>query len=369
MKIAHTKFGIAAVILTVMIASGCNSKKSGAGMMAGMAVNVVAAEAKNQVFQEKISLVGTMAANESVEIKSEIDGTVEEINFEEGQTVKKGQLLISVDKSKLEASVAQAEANSKLAETTSKRYEGITDLRAISKQEFDQAQANSEATRAAVDLVKAELRDATITASFDGVMGERLVSLGQFITKGTSLTFLINQDPMKAEFRVPERYISRLKEKQDIEVSVADYPNEKFKGEVYFIDPQVDELTRTALVKARVPNPDGKLRRGMFANLDLIVNVREGAIVIPETALIPKGDDVSVFVIDAESKAQARPVKVGMRQAGTVEIISGLEAGEKVIVEGFQKIGPGSKVASREEQAAGKDAGANGADKDPSSKK
>ena len=107
-------------------------------------------------------------------------------------------------------------------------------------------------------------------------------------------------------------------------------------------------MTRTALVKALVPNTDGKLRVGMFANLDLIVNVRENAVVIPETALIPKGDDVSVFVIDAESKAQPRPVKVGIRMAGTVEITSGLDVGEKVITEGFQKIGPGSKVAPKD---------------------
>jgi len=341
-----------AALIVVAVFSGCDQKKPAGGMMAGMTVNVIAVEAKQQPIQEKISLVGTMAANESVEIKSEIDGMVEEINFEEGQAVKKGQLLITVDKSKLEASLAQAEANLKLAQTTGDRYKSLIETQAISKQEYDQAEANLDAMRAGADLVKAQLREATIEASFDGIMGERLVSIGQFITKGTSLTFLINQDPMKAEFRVAERYLSRLKEKQEIEIAVAAYPKEKFKGEVYFIDPQIDDLTRTALVKARVPNPDGKLRRGMFANLELIVNVRENAIVIPETALIPKGEDVSVFVIDAESKAQPTAVKIGLRTAGVVEITSGLKAGDKVITEGFQKIGPGSKVASRDPDAA-----------------
>lgn len=342
---------------------GCQKKDKGSSMaaqMAGMSVNVVAVEAKKQSIEDKISLVGTMAANESVEIKSEIDGVVEEIKFEEGQFVKKGQLLMSIDKTKLEASLAQAQANLKLAETTGKRYQSLIESQAISKQEFDQAEANLAATQAAADLVKAELKDATIEAPFDGVMGNRLISVGQFITKGTSLTFLINQNPMKAEFQIPEKYLSRLKEKQAIEVTVAAYPKEVFKGEVYFIDPQIDAVTRTALVKASVPNDEGKLRVGMFANLDLIVNVREDAIVVPETALIPKGEEVSVFVIDQESKAQPRPVKVGIRMADVVEITSGLKTGEQVITEGFQKIGPGSKVKPRDaNQPADQDGASN----------
>ena len=132
-------------IVASLAASGCDQKKPGGGMMAGMTVNVVAVEAKQQPIQEKISLVGTMAANESVEIKSEIDGTVEEINFEEGQAVKKGQLLITIDKSKLEASMAQAEANLKLAETTGKRYQSLIESQAChqkdSSAQFCQLQA------------------------------------------------------------------------------------------------------------------------------------------------------------------------------------------------------------------------------------
>jgi membrane fusion protein, multidrug efflux system len=347
-------FNLSAVIaIAALSLAGCGDGKKGGHGRGAFPVNVVAVAAKEQPIQEKISLVGTMAANESVEIKSEIDGAVEEINFDEGHRVKKGQLLISVDKSKLEASLAQAEANLKMAETTSKRYETLIETRAVSTQEFDQTQADLAGNKATVDLMKAQLNDAAIEAPFDGVMGARQVSLGQFIAKGASISFLINDNPMKAEFRVPERYLSRVKEKQAIELAIAAYPNEKFKGEVYFIDPQIDEMTRTALIKARVPNPDGKLRRGMFANLELIVNVREKAVVIPEIALIPQGEKTSVFVIDAESQAQPRPVKIGIRQAGNAEIIDGLKAGEKVIIEGFQKVGPGSKVVPKEPQAEG----------------
>jgi membrane fusion protein, multidrug efflux system len=352
MKTVSAHLGVLAAVIAIA-AAGCGDGKKGGHGMGAFPVNVVAAEAKAEPLAEKISLVGTMAANESVEIKSEIDGAVEEIKFEEGQRVEKGELLISVDKSKLEASLAQAEANLHMAETTSKRYETLIATQAVSKQEYDQSRADLAANKATADLMKAQLNDATIEAPFDGVMGARLVSIGQFIAKGTSISSLINDNPMKAEFRVPERYLGRVKEKQQIELSIAAYPNEKFKGEVYFIDPQIDEVTRTALIKALVPNPDGKLRRGMFANLELIVNVRKSAIVIPEIALIPQGDNTSVFVIDGESTAQPRPVKVGIRQAGNAEITDGLKAGEKVIIEGFQKVGPGSKVVPKPPQAEG----------------
>jgi membrane fusion protein (multidrug efflux system) len=258
--------------------------------------------------------------------------------------VERGQMLFMIDAGKLKASLAQAEANLALAKTTFDRLSSLIKVGAISQQEFDQAKSDLEAKKAEVDLIKAQLKEAVITAAFDGVMGERKVSIGQFVNQGTPLTYLIKQDPMKAEFRVPERFLGQLKDRQSIEVTVAPYPEEKFEGEVYFIAPQVNEQTRTALVKAKLSNKEGKLRSGLFANLDLIVNIRSRALVVPEIALIPRGEDVFVFVVDQESKAQMKKVEVGLRLAGRAEIVSGVSVGEKVIVEGYQKIGPGSPV-------------------------
>jgi membrane fusion protein, multidrug efflux system len=258
--------------------------------------------------------------------------------------VSAGQMLFMIDSGKLNASVAQAEANSNLAQITFDRLSSLITAGAISQQEYDQAKSDLEAKKAELDLMKAELKETVITAAFKGVMGERKVSIGQFVNMGTSLSYLISHDPMKAEFHVPERFLGQLKEKQTISVSVAAYPKEEFAGEVYFIDPRVDEQTRTALVKAKLPNPDGKLRTGMFANLNLIVSIRPQALVVPEIALIPRGEEVFVFAIDSESKAQMKPVKVGVRYGGKSEILEGLTAGEQVITEGYQKIGPGSVV-------------------------
>jgi membrane fusion protein (multidrug efflux system) len=313
-------------------------------MPGDFAMSVIAEAVRQEKIEDRIALVGNLAADEAVEIKNQIAGLIEKIGFQEGQSVKKGQMLIMIDAQKINAVLAQAEANLGMAQTTFDRLSSLITAGAISQQEFDQAKSDLEAKKAEADLIKAQLKETVISASFDGVMGERKVSLGQFVEQGTTLTHLISQDPMKAEFHVPERSLGQLKVGQSIEVTVAAYPQETFTGQVYFIDPQIDEQTRTALVKARIPNPEGKLRRGMFANLNLIINVRAQALTIPETALIPKGEEVYVFIVDSENKAQMRPVKVGLRMDNKAEILEGLSLGDKVVAEGHQKIGPGSAV-------------------------
>lgn len=343
---------VAGLAFLPLVLTGCKGGGPYGHGAGGFAVNVVAEPVKAEKIEEKISLVGNLQADEAVEIKNQIDGLIQEIGFTEGQTVKAGQMLFVIDADKLKATLAQTQASLGLAQTTFDRLSTLIKSNAISQQEFDQASSDLESRKAQIDLIKAQLKETQILAPFDGVMGERKVSIGQFVNTGTTLTYLINQNPMKAEFRVPERFLGQLKEGQGIEVSVAAYPNERFSGEVYFIDPQIDEMSRTALVKAKLPNQEGQLRRGMFANLSLIVSIRDEALTVPETALIPKSDDVFVFVVDKENKAQMKKVQVGIRLVGKAEILDGLANGEQVIVEGFQKIGPGSLVAIKAPEKA-----------------
>jgi membrane fusion protein (multidrug efflux system) len=178
------------------------------------------------------------------------------------------------------------------------------------------------------------------------------VSEGQYIAKGTNLTSVINHNPMKAEFNVPERYLGRVAQNQNIEITVATYPDKKFSGNVYFINPQVDELTRSALVKAKVPNPDGLLRRGMFANLNLIVNIQNDAIVIPETAIMLKVDKSYIFVVGEEDRVLLREVQTGLRFDGLVQIDAGLNEGEVVVTEGHQKLRDEVKVNMKFQEKA-----------------
>ena len=341
------KAGIVLLAIGSFIVSGCGPKQKKAGSAPmKMEMQVVAIEAKRERVSEIISLVGNLLANESVEIKSEIDGTVAEINFQEGQRVEKGQLLIRVDERKLAAAVAETEANFKLSQSNFERSQQLFKEKLVAQQEFDQMASVFQITKANLELKRQQLKDARILAPFSGIVGGRIVSPGQVIAKNTTLTWLTDVDPVKVEINVPERFISQLKVGQKIQINVASYPDKKFEGEVYFIAEQVDPTTRTAFVKAKIPNPELFLKPGMFANLDLTLKIRENAIVIPETALsqLIEGGGATVFIVDKSSTAQMRKVKLGVRTAGKVEVLEGIEAGEMVIVEGLQKIGPGMAV-------------------------
>ncbi len=326
--------------------TGCRkeSAQGGAGAPPVYATQAVVTEAKVQPVNETLSLVGSVAANEMVEIKSETDGTLEEVLFTEGQRVKQGDLLIRLDESKFIASVNEAEANFKLSETTYERNKQLQRDKLVSQQEYDQAAAQYQANKASLELKKRLLKDARIYAPFKGTMSSRQVSPGQVIAKNTTLTWLIDLDPVKVELNVPERFVSQLQVGQKIEITVAAYPGRTFAGEVFFVAPFVESATRTALVKARIDNPKSELKPGMFANLNLTLKLKEDAIVIPESSVIASGDRNIIYVLDKEDTAQIRPVKIGIRQAGLVEIVSGLKPGERVVAEGIQKIRPGGKV-------------------------
>ena len=339
----------------------CGCKKQalppGGGSPGGFATTVVLAEARREPVSETLSLVGTLAANEMVEIKSETDGTVEKILFEEGAAVKEGHLLIQLDESKLAAAVAEAEANYNLSRVTHERSHQLYRDKLVSQQELDQGAAVLEANRASLDLKKRLWKDTRIHAPFSGIAGGRVVSPGQVIARNTTLTWLVDLDTVKVEVAVPERFLGQLKVGQTVELTVAPFPGEKFRGEVYFIAPQVDPTTRTALVKAKIPNATRRLKPGMFANLDLTLKLKDNAVVIPESAVMASGDRTLVYVVSADDTAQIRPVTLGIRMAGSVEVVTGLQGGERIVAEGVQKVRPGGKVKAAESGKTGKQEG------------
>ena len=316
---------------------------------------VVVAEARTERVVESHSAVANIQANEMVDIKAEIDGVVQEILFEEGQQVEKGHLLVRLDETRLAANLAQAEANFKLSEANFARAQQLSNDKLISQQEFDQAAAAFQANQANLDFTRRQLKDARIIAPFEGVVSSRQISPGQIITKNSIISWLIDLDPVKVEFHVPEKYVGQVKTKQQIRVTIEAFPNEHFQGEVFFVSPYVDLTNRTALVKAYIPNADAKLKPGMFANLDLTLVVRERSTVIPEAALtqILTNSQAMVIAVDESGTAQMRKIKTGVRLIGAVEVLDGLKPGEKVIVEGLQKAIPGApvRIAPRGEAA------------------
>lgn len=315
-----------------------------AAAAAAMSVQVVAIEAREERITESVSLIGSIAPNEMVEVKAETDGTVAHIGFTEGGRVEKGQLLVGLDETKSKASVAEAEANLKLARTSFERTKQLLADRLISQQEFDQASAVFAVNEAGLDRRTREWKDTRVFAPFGGIAGARQISPGQVISRNTTLTWIVDLDTVKVEVKVPERYLSQVQPGKPLQFTVAAFPDKKFTGEVSFVSPQLDESTRTALVKARIPNPGNLLKAGMFANLELTLEIRAKALVIPEPAIVNNADATFVFAVSATTNAVLKPVKLGERIAGKAEVLSGIAAGELVVVEGVQKLRPGAPV-------------------------
>jgi membrane fusion protein (multidrug efflux system) len=287
--------------------------------------------------EDKLFAVGSLEANELVEIKSEIAGRVVTISFDEGAPVSKGDVLFQLDDAKLRAELESAEARWEKARNNLERSRKLLEQHTISPQEFDDVQAESKEANAAVSLAQELLSDATIRSPLKGFISARLVSPGQYIDKNQTLVTVVDNDPMKIDFAVPERFLAQLHVGQNVNVTVVSLAGKPFTGEVYFIDPKVDLSTRTIKVKAQIPNPAGELRAGMFANAELIVGVRDQAVVIPEQAIVPQIDKLVVFVVK-EGVAARREVKIGTRMPGRVEIADGVAAGEQVVISGQQKL-------------------------------
>ena len=330
--------------LAVCLFPGCKKPGAAGGPPGGMATQVVAVKAVRQPVTEQLSIVGNVLANEMVELKSEVDGRVVAIRFEEGQRVETGQMLVELNSGEIEAMLAESEANQRLAAAKWDRAKGLLTTRAVSQQEADEAKAGYDMNAAKVGQMREGLRNTKITAPFGGVIGARHISPGQVITKTTNIATLSDIDTVKIEGNVPERFLAQAKVGQRFQISIAAFPGEKFDGEVYFIAPQVDPVNRTGTIKAKVANADLRLKPGMFASAELTLKVKEDAVVIPEAALMPQGESVAVIVVDDTLTAQMRPVKLGVRIAGRVEIVEGLQGGETVVVEGWQKTRPGGKV-------------------------
>lgn len=331
---------IAAALATLALCAVAQPAK-GPGGPPAMPVKAVPAKLAPAV--DEASAVGTLRADESVVIRPEIAGRISEIHFEEGQSVKKGSLLATLDASETRAQLASAQAQATLDAQRLERAEDLHKKNFISRQALDEAHSNNSRSQASRLEAQAKVAKSEIRAPFNGVAGLRQVSKGAYVAAGTDIARLEKIDQLKLDFRVPEIYLSKLKTAQQVKVQVDAYPDESFGGTIYAIEPAVDESTRTVLIRARVANADLKLRPGMFGRVQLQLAVREKAIWIPEQAIVPKGQDAFVFRV-ANGKVELVKVQTGARKVGEVEIRNGLSAGDIVVTEGTQRIGPGSPV-------------------------
>jgi membrane fusion protein (multidrug efflux system) len=324
--------------------AACGSQQG--GPPADLPVTVDLAPVSIEAILETVPAVGTLEPDESVEIRPEVSGVVTGIHFEEGQRVEKGSLLIVLDARKQEARVREVEAALELAKANFERAQKLLADRTVSQEEFDQTASRLAADEAVVALERARLKDMTITAPFTGVIGRRQVSIGQFINVGTTLATIYAMDTLKIAFNVPERYLGRIKLGQEVQVTVTPFPDRIFTAKISFISPQVDANTRTLSALAELDNRKGELKPGLFANVRTVLDQRENAMTIPESAAFLIGDDLTVYV-EKDGKAQIRTIKGGIRLDGRLEVLEGLSPSERVILGDSRKLGDGRTLNVR----------------------
>lgn len=350
----------ATVVLAAALALGLSACGDGEeeGGQARPPTAVEAVVAERDTIQVSVRSVGSLEADAQVEMRAEAEGLVERILFREGETVRRGEVLVLIDQKRLRSEVRAAEAAAERARVEAEnlrrqveRNRGLLEGGAISRQAFDDLETRHEVAEAGLGEARAEaavarerLREATVRAPFAGRAGERAVSPGDFVQRGDSLLTLVADDSLEIGFSVPERYVGRLRVGSPVTLTVQSYPDRAFEGSVTFVSPLVDPTNRTVRLKARVPNVDRALRSGQFANVRLGLERRPDAVVVPEAAVVPRGGRTFVFLVE-RGTARRREVDVGERSRGIVEVASGVQAGDTVVVAGQQKLQDGSPVA------------------------
>ncbi len=321
---------------------------SGAGPAAGTGgpppgLPVKAVQVRLGEVQADVYAVGSLLAEESVVIRPELDGRVVDIHFAEGQHVAKGAKLVTLDPAEYRAQLAQAEAQ---ARTEAQRYERAKELLAqkfISQEALDVARNNVDRSEALRREAEVRLSKTVISAPFPGTVGLRLISPGAYVEKGDDIVRLDNISSIKLDFRVPELYAAQVRPGQQVAVRLDAFPGEQFTGRIFAMEPVVDEKTRTILLRARVPNQGFKLKPGMFVRVALTLETRKNAILVPEPAIWPQGQDSFVFRVEG-GKAMLTKVEIGARRPGEVEIVAGLSPNDTVVTEGQMKLRDGAPV-------------------------
>jgi membrane fusion protein (multidrug efflux system) len=291
---------------------------------------------------ERIAAIGTVRANEEVEIVSEISGKISDILFDEGSEVARDAILLKIDDAELVAERQRAIHRVELAERAEARQQQLLDDGVISSETYDVTLGELNVLRAELQLIEAQLEKTEIRAPFSGVIGLRWVSPGSFLSSQTRIASLHDLDPVKLDFSVPERYSGLMRIGSEIGFTVEGI-DRVFPGTIYAIEPSVDPETRSLRMRARCPNSDGALVPGTFANIDLAVRSVPDALTVPAIAVVPELGGKKVFVVE-DSRAQPRPVTTGIRNTTEVQITGGLTEGDLVIITGILQIKPGLEV-------------------------
>ena len=300
--------------------------------------------AKATTLDTQITAVGSLRANESILLRPEQSGRIEKILFDEGQQVKAGAPLFTLDAAIYQAELKEAEARVHLSEIAYQRAASLLKKRVGSEQERDSTLAQLQVDQAKRALAQTRLNKMRVTAPFTGMAGLRKVSPGDYVTAGQDLVKLTDLSKMKVDFRVPEIYLADIAPNQQLDVQLDAFPGKIFTGTVYAIAPSADNRAHNIELRASIPNEEGRLRPGLFAQIRLVLASDNTSILIPEQAIIPNDGGFFVQRVAAGNTIEMVPVKLGQRRPGEVQISSGINAGDVIVTAGQLKLRPGMPV-------------------------
>ncbi|HKQ59602.1 MAG TPA: efflux RND transporter periplasmic adaptor subunit [Candidatus Eisenbacteria bacterium] len=350
-------FALLLLLPVVGLLAGCAGGGRGGFQMPPVPVEV--APVVSETVEDRFHAVGTIEANETVKMVSELAVAVRSLPFAEGQSVARGALIAQLEDSDYKADAARTEALRDQAQTNFTRIKQLVDQNAASQQELDDASSALKVAEANQVVAATRLAKTRIRSPLSGVVGRRLVSPGQYLSVGQEITEVASLDPMKITFSSPERYKAQLRRGANVEIMTTAYPGQVFTGTISIVDPILDATTRTVQVVAQIPNRARKLSPGMSADVNATLGRRPNALVVPDEAVFGEGDQNFVYVVKADSTVTRVAVTIGTRDSSRAEIIQGLKAGDQIVRAGYQKIFEGARVVPM--PAGGPGAGGPGA--------
>ncbi|MEQ1504399.1 MAG: efflux RND transporter periplasmic adaptor subunit, partial [Myxococcota bacterium] len=324
--------------------AGCGgSAETGAPPPSG-ATPVKVMSVSTEASQHDVALIGTIDAEESVEIRPESTGPVQSLGFDHGQAVTSGHVLVRLRDAEARAAVDEAEARLALANAQLERTQALFDRQNASGSDLDKAKADRDLATAQLGRAREELRKTVVKAPFDGIAGLRLVALGEVVDPSRVVTRLEAIDRVVVDVEVPERWLTQVQVGQPATVAVDALPGEVFTGQVMFVGPRVSAETRSAPVRVQVPNADRRLRPGMTARVAIVAAAIADAILVPSQAVVTSATGAAVWVVGADGKVSPRPIEIADRNAETVRVAAGLAPGDRVVTEGLIRLRPGTAV-------------------------
>ncbi len=349
-------------MFTSLVLAACGGGEPAAARGdAGPATAVTTVEVQPQPWSDTIEALGTVTARESVDVTAKVSETVQRVHFDSGDEVAAGAVLVSLSGQQQQAALGAAEAEAEEADRLLRRQQELASQQLIARASLDTQRAIRDAARARVQEIRANLGDRTIRAPFAGVLGIRQVSPGALVTPGTVIASLDDVARVYVDFPVPESQLAQLASGQELTGTSSAYPGRTFEGEVSIVDARIDPATRAVTVRGDFPNPDRALRPGMLMRVTLVRPSRQ-ALLVPEISVVQVGNDSYVFRVKDDGTVERADVEVGARRGGQAEVVRGLEAGDRVVVDGTGKLRPGQAVREGGDAAPAADAGAATAD-------